>query len=172
MSIKVDRRDFLKNAAVAGTAVVGANGMLGAGLPAAEETEATGTDSAAGVATSQWGTIGDDGVFTPSFLLDPEPIPDNQIKEVYDAEIVVVGMGLAGMSAAREAIEEGADVFVIEKGETHHVHSHQFHAINSQALKDAGYELSDEEIDFLVEQVMHDHRERMDRRIWSYLFHH
>lgn len=172
MSIKIDRRDFLKNAAVAGTAVVGANGMLGAGLAIAEETETTGTDSVAEVVASQWGTIGEDGVFTPSFLLDPEPIPDDQIKEVYDAEIVVVGMGLAGMSAAREAIEEGADVFVIEKGETHHVHSHQFHAINSQALKDAGYELSDEEIDFLVEQVMHDHRERMDRRIWSYLFHH
>ena len=31
------------------------------------------------------------------------------------------------------------------------------------------YEVSEEEIDALVDRVMSDHRERVDRRMWSYL---
>lgn len=168
----IDRRDFLKGAAVSGAAALAAGAL--AGCAPQGDVEATADDLAATGADggSEWGTFDENGKFTPSFLADPEPIPDDAIVEELDAEIVVVGFGLTGLSAAREAMEEGADVFVIEKGDTHHVHSHQFHAINAKAQKDAGYEVTDEEIDALVDRVMSDHRERVDRRMWSYLLHH
>lgn len=161
----IDRRDFLKGAAVSGAAALAAGALAGCAPQGGTETTADDLAATGTGGESEWGTFDENGKFTPSFLADPEPIPDDAIVEEFDAEIVVVGFGLTGLSAAREAMEEGADVFVIEKGDTHHVHSHQFHAINAQAQKDAGYEVSEEEIDALVDRVMSDHRERVDRRM-------
>ena len=45
--------------------------------------------------------------------LDPEPIADIVGEEV--ADIVVVGAGIAGCTAAQSAAEAGASVIVIEK---------------------------------------------------------
>ena len=173
--MSLDRRSFLK-----GTAGVAAVGLGLTGAATAEEAGGsnpvnvgnTYDDTAYEPIETRWGNFDEYGNFTPSFLLDPEPIPADQITDEGEADIVVVGMGLAGMSAAREAIEEGAEVFVIEKGTTHHVHSHQFHAINCKLMKDLGYGMTDEQIDELLAVEMHDYRERVDRRIWEYLFKH
>lgn len=44
----------------------------------------------------------------------PEPIPAGQIKESFDSDIVVVGLGHSGTSALRAAAEEGVGVIGIE----------------------------------------------------------
>lgn len=53
----------------------------------------------------------------PSFLNAPEPIADADITTTKDADVVIVGCGIAGMAAARAATDEGAKVVVIEKSE-------------------------------------------------------
>ena len=103
----IDRRDFLKGAAVSGAAALAAGALAGCAPQggaelAVDDLAATGADG-----ESEWGTFDESGKFTPSFLADPEPIPDDAIVEEFDAEIVVVGFGLTGLSAAREAMEEG-----------------------------------------------------------------
>jgi fumarate reductase flavoprotein subunit len=53
-----------------------------------------------------------------SFENPPEPIPASDIKETKSAEVLVVGGGLAGMSAAIAAREAGAKTILIEKTNT------------------------------------------------------
>lgn len=166
----MNRRQFLKGAAFTGAAAFAA-GSMGACSPSSSG-GSDGDAAEAQGAASEWGTFDENGMFTPQFLIDPGPIPEEDIADVVDTEVVVVGMGLAGMSAARAALEEGAEVFVVEKGTTHHTHSHQFHAINCQAAKDNGAELTQEEIDLLIDSEMNNFHERIDRRMWSYLLNH
>ena len=43
-----------------------------------------------------------------SFEVTPSPIPKKEIMEVITADVVVVGAGLAGLTAAGSAAEKGA----------------------------------------------------------------
>ncbi len=90
----VTRRSFIGAAgvALAGTAA------LAAGSASAEE--AAQTQAAASA---------------PSFLAAPEPVAEDQIAQTIEADVLVVGAGVAGMSAARGAAESGASVVVVEK---------------------------------------------------------
>lgn len=161
MAHALDRRDLLKGGAAAAA-------LVGAGVIAPQHAQAAEADTG-----QTWGVFDEEGMFTPSFLIAPDPIPASDIVDVTETDVVVVGMGLAGMSAARAAIEEGAQVVVVEKGNEHHTHSHQFHAINCQAAKDMGAELTQEQIDLLVDsEIVGNFHERVDRRLWEYLLNH
>lgn len=48
----------------------------------------------------------------------PQPVPDESICEICEADVVVVGAGSAGSCAARAAAEEGASVIVLEQQES------------------------------------------------------
>lgn len=98
----MNRRSFLKGSALLGGAVA-AVGLAGC---------APQTTSAAPAATAL-GTTGD---ATPSFMIPPEPITD--FANTYDHEIIVVGGGVAGVSAVMAAAEEGADVALLQKQDT------------------------------------------------------
>lgn len=50
-----------------------------------------------------------------SWAAPPEPVDDDKIKEIYAADVVIIGAGYAGTCAARGAAEEGASVIVLEK---------------------------------------------------------
>lgn len=52
-----------------------------------------------------------------AWTVRPEKIPSDQIKGIYEADIVVVGAGHAGTCAARAAAEAGARVIVLEQQE-------------------------------------------------------
>ena len=52
---------------------------------------------------------------TPSFLLAPEPISDDQISETMEYDVVVIGAGTSGVPAAMAARKEGARVAVLQK---------------------------------------------------------
>ena len=49
-----------------------------------------------------------------SFETPPAPIPESDIREVVETDIVVVGAGPAGLAAAASAAEQGSDVVLIE----------------------------------------------------------
>ena len=51
----------------------------------------------------------------PSFMTAPEPVAADQIVATLDCDVLVIGAGLAGTSAARAAAEGGAKVICVEK---------------------------------------------------------
>lgn len=134
--------------------LVGA-GSLGAGL-------------AAGVAgcaprTSETGSAGgsssaDDG---PSFLNEPEVITD--IKEAIDADLVVVGLGVAGVSATRSAAEEGLKVVAVERCAEPSARSSQFAAFNTDNARMMG--IDDVDTAELVNELMIQTGHRADFRV-------
>jgi succinate dehydrogenase/fumarate reductase flavoprotein subunit len=62
------------------------------------------------------------------------------------ADVVVVGAGISGLSAARAAAEEGASVIVIEKRGDIFIRGLCFGALNSSYQKSIGYNLTDEQL--------------------------
>ena len=49
----------------------------------------------------------------------PDPIPDSEIDETVDCDIVIVGAGIAGLPASMLAAEQGANVHIVEKAGTY-----------------------------------------------------
>ena len=81
-----------------------------------------------------------------SFEIPPAPIPPADIKEKIDAEVVVVGAGIAGLSAALSAAEAGARTILIEKMSGVQARGHDNAFIDSRLQKKLGIEIDKEEI--------------------------
>lgn len=151
----MSRRSFLGGAAAAGlSASVLALAGCGPTVEAADS-QAGGTSGASG---------GDAGS-TPSFLVKPEPYTEwaNEL----EADVVVVGQGLAGVCAARKAAEDGVSVITIEQAEGPLYRSAQFGVINSEFQKQFGHEFSEEETNKIVSAMMRNFGGRVDRAIWQ-----
>ena len=93
----ISRRDFLKGAA-AGAASLAVMG-LGGGVAFAEGEEAADVMTAEKALSTKW-----------SFEIPPEPIPDDQIAEVIEDDIVIIGAGMSGLTTALSAAQNGASV--------------------------------------------------------------
>jgi fumarate reductase flavoprotein subunit len=115
----LSRRSFIE-----GAAGVAAAGMVAAaGVASAAESASSAADSAAeGEAASAESenvagvpTSGSSAFNPPSWATKPDPIPDDQIVETIETEVLILGAGNAGCSAACSAVENGAKVLVCEK---------------------------------------------------------
>ncbi|WP_217952573.1 FAD-dependent oxidoreductase [Adlercreutzia caecimuris] len=103
MTTNMNRRSFLKGGALLGGA------LAAAGLAGCAPQE-KGSEAASGAA------LGATGDATPRFMIAPEPI--TEFANTYDHGIVVVGGGVAGVSAVMAAAEDGADVALVQKQAT------------------------------------------------------
>lgn len=175
----LDRRDFLRGAgALGGAAALGAlasSASAPVSARASEKTDSAAADgevSAAPAATTPFGQFDERGIYTPSFLIPPAPIDEASVTETLEADVVVIGMGLAGICAARAALEEGASVIVLEKGNEWHLHSHQITAINSKVAKDQGVEFTDEQLDDILQVMVKDGRDRGNYNLIKYMVYH
>lgn len=112
--MNVTRRNFLSGAALVSAAIAGA-GLAGcapqSAAPAASSSSAGETLGTTGVANS---TVGFDGTGTLPWLGEAPAISDDQVEEELTADVVVVGLGAAGVPAARAAAEAGAKVVCLE----------------------------------------------------------
>lgn len=168
MEAKLDRRDFLKGAAVS-AAGIGVASMLGACTPqqsGGDEPEATAPATSttdgdlilnAELADSKW-----------SFEIPPDPIPDSDIKETVEAEIVVVGAGTSGLCTAVSAAEQGADVLLISASKAPVSRGGSNHAINSKVMEREGVEPYDLEKFMMRERILA--ANSVDQKKWSKLF--
>ena len=80
-----------------------------------------------------------------SWLDIPEPITN--VTEEYAADVVVIGAGIAGLNAARAAMEEGASVIVVEALDACQGRGLDVGTFNSTNQKEVGFETSEEELD-------------------------
>ena len=112
--MNVTRRNFLSGAALVSAAIAGA-GLAGcapqSAAPAASSSSAGETLGATGAANS---TVGFDGTGTLPWLGEAPAISDDQVEEELTADVVAVGLGAAGVPAARAAAEAGAKVVCLE----------------------------------------------------------
>lgn len=112
--MNVTRRNFLSGAALVSAAIAGA-GLAGcapqSAAPAASSSSAGEALGTTGAANS---TVGFDGTGTLPWLGEAPAISDDQVEEELTADVVVVGLGAAGVPAARAAAEAGAKVVCLE----------------------------------------------------------
>ena len=102
MTDNMTRRNFVRLGGAAGAAGLAACGMAsGARVGAANAAELI-----KGAPT------------IPSFFTAPDPVAEADIAETYDYDLVIVGAGISGISAAAAAVKAGARVAVVEKAET------------------------------------------------------
>ena len=105
----ISRRSFLTGAAAISAALAGA-GLTGCAPKVVGV--AGGAAGAAGSGNGQ--TMGFDGTGTMPWLGEAPSISDSDVAETLDADVVVVGLGCAGVPATRAAAEAGAKVVAIE----------------------------------------------------------
>ena len=160
---EVSRRAFIGGAALAGLSA-GAAGLLGCSpQPAANEGEPAAVDAA--LSSTGGARINDEGRYVPAWMDAPEPY-ENWDEEM-EADVVVIGQGVAGVCAARKALEDGASVIAIEQASTPLYRASQFGVINSEFQKQFGLEYSEEEQQKILNELMKCFNNRPDRRIWS-----
>lgn len=119
----INRRDFLAGALTTG-ALAGVATLPGC----SQQIMTSDVSDASSQSTYSWETI-------------PDPISDDQITETVDADIVVVGAGMAGMAAFMYASEAGAKTIIIEKLDTYSGRGLDFAAIDSRVQREAGIEI-------------------------------
>lgn len=77
----------------------------------------------------------------PSFLEAPAAIDESKVVETIEVEVCVVGLGLAGINALREAAEQGATALGIEKAPDLGFRSGEFGTFGSERIhKELGIE--------------------------------
>lgn len=107
----LSRRNFLAGAGIA-AASAAALGLSGCAQPKSASSKAQ--DSAKGSSTASGSTVGYDGTGTMPWLGEKPSINDSDVEETLNADVVVVGLGAAGVPAARAAAEAGAHVVALE----------------------------------------------------------
>lgn len=127
MSMEISRRSFLKGAAAsaAGIAVMGLN----SGIAFADEEKAQEVMTAEKALNTKW-----------SFEIPPEPIPEDQIAEVIEDDIIVVGSGMSGLTTAYSAAENGASVTLFSASSGPISRGGSNFAKNSKVMEERGIE--------------------------------
>lgn len=121
MSTTLTRRSFI--AAASATA-----GLAAAGIASVASAEDVPTATTPAYAAPSWAT-------------KPEAIADDQIVETIETEVLILGAGNAGCSAACSAVENGAKVLVCEKTAQVNGRGGVVGACNSRLNKDLGCEI-------------------------------
>jgi fumarate reductase flavoprotein subunit len=81
-----------------------------------------------------------------SFETPPDPIRANDIKEIINTEVVVIGAGIAGLSAALSAAEAGAKTILLEKMAAVQARGHDNAFIGSRLQEKLGIKIDKDEI--------------------------
>lgn len=126
------RRSFFKGSAIAALGVA-TGGILAGCQPASKTSEKGASEAVSGKPKPSWAT-------------PPAPIDDSQIKATKTADVIVVGAGIAGLTAALSALEAGAKVIAIEKNTTSRIGGSMIATINSKYQKSLGINLDKEEV--------------------------
>ena len=110
----LSRRQFLIGSTLAGAGIAG--GAL-AGCAPASQGGAPASESAAASAEHEIFDLDSKSMTqgTWSWSTPPEDIPEGDIAETAECDVLVIGAGLAGCCSAIAAAEEGARVIVVEE---------------------------------------------------------
>lgn len=68
----------------------------------------------------------------------PDPIPEDEITETIESDVVIIGLGASGTYAATSAVENGLSVTVLERNESFNANGGSHYVFNSQVQLDEG----------------------------------
>lgn len=125
VSIQPTRRNFLKGMAV------GIAGVAGAGL-------VSGCGSTPSVSQEEGGAAAAAGEETPSFLVKPDPIPEESIAETLTTEVLIIGGATGGSFTASSCVENGLQVIMVEKNAESRQTGRDYGLVNPKPCLDAG----------------------------------
>ncbi|MGI5902473.1 MAG: FAD-dependent oxidoreductase [Desulfitobacteriia bacterium] len=101
----------------------------------------------------------------PAWVGKAPEIEESEITQTLETEVVIVGAGVAGLSAARAASEAGASVIVIEKAKTYQFRSGQYGTIGSKVHQQLGVKIDK---NAAILENMKQMGYRADQRMWKY----
>jgi fumarate reductase flavoprotein subunit len=111
------------------------------------------------------------GAATPGDWLGTAPeIAEADVAETLEADVVIVGAGVAGCAAGLAATENNASVIFLEKGETSRRGGGVHAAVNTKMQADAGISFTKAEVDAAIKAEMKNsgmHAEESLLRIWA-----
>ncbi|MCL2125266.1 MAG: FAD-dependent oxidoreductase [Oscillospiraceae bacterium] len=97
----------------------------------------------------------------------PKPVPETDISERIETDVLVIGAGIAGMACALRASQMGANVVVLEKGASWSGRGGNIGVANSSYMKERGFENNLEDV---AREWIKRCGNRCDERIlWQYL---
>jgi len=115
--MEMDRRSFLKTAGAAGAVLgVGALAACTPGTSASASASASSSAATSGSSSAESSAKPTDYMTKAmsekkwTFEIPPEKVPDSEIKETIEADIIVIGAGVAGLTCAAAALQAGGDV--------------------------------------------------------------
>ena len=134
---------------------------------AVKEAAANCIAQAQGIAVSAQTEEADTETASEDWLGEEPVIDDADVYAELNADVVIVGLGLAGVAAARRAGELGASVIGIEKSAAPNCRSGEFAVINSPKLTELWPEraFTQEEVDEIVDSHMNESSYRVKRSI-------
>jgi len=97
-----------------------------------------------------------------SFEISPPPIPIKQIRDTVTTDVVVLGAGIAGLTAAVSAAEAGAKTILLEKSASFNCRGLQNNALCSRLQKQAGVKI---DRDKMIHTIMEFGGYRGDQRV-------
>jgi len=103
-----------------------------------------------------------DRLETPGFEAAPPSIPSKEIKETHVADVLVVGAGIAGLTAALSAVEAGATTILLEKSPSYNTRGLHNAALNSRLQQQAGINI---DRDRVIATIMEFGAYRSDQRV-------
>ncbi len=85
-----------------------------------------------------------------NFEIPAAPVNPDEITERVDTDVVVVGCGIAGLSASLSAAEAGARTILLEKSETYNYRGVHNAALSSRLQKEAGIKIDRDQIIYTI----------------------
>lgn len=128
----ISRRSFLSGAAATGV-LTAAAGLMGC----APQQGSNGGNSIEAASAGESGTKSDGH----SWDTKPDLVPDSEISETIETDVLVIGAGNAGIAAACSAVEKGLSVTVCEKTTTVNGRGGGVGACNSRLNKELNLEI-------------------------------
>nr|WP_255467282.1 FAD-dependent oxidoreductase [Raoultibacter phocaeensis] len=157
----MDRRHFL--AGVAGATALGVAGCFVGCSPAAEgKSDADGADQTAAPSNENAPAGKKDWLGIPPEVAD--------VSKTVDAEVVIVGAGVAGLAAGLAAIENGVKPIILEKGQTSRSGGGVHGAVNTKLQAESGITFTVEDIDKFIKAEMKNSGMNADEsllRVWA-----
>lgn len=138
--MELDRRNFLKGAAFTAVGAMGATALAGCAPTAQGDSQEalSSTGGNAGAAGDQYNTA-ETAQRKWAFEIAPDPIPESDIAETIEADVVVVGCGTSGLMTANSAAEAGLDVVIASASTKPTSRGGSNNAVYCKAFQEQGY---------------------------------
>lgn len=146
---------FSRRAFLAGSAAATAAAAFGLAGCTPLESKSPESDSNSGDERKQSGY---------SFETAPEPIPESDISETIEADVVIVGAGWSGICAALSCAQQGLSVNVVEQRDSFGTRGGDINAIWSKAMEEQGIER--EEIDQVLRRDLQRYDYNINQPLW------